>query len=168
MPAWIEPGTLSLCLYCSTLLLNGKAGMRVLSRHLRHGKETVTGIALDEFSDFLCDHPDALLTILMCSLLAGPRCRLVSRAPALLRTAKARATKTLPRVQLLHFPRGSDPVSPRSRSAKSKSAKSKSAESANPLNIQQAQAKPFQSGSICVHPLPANALWIPALLLNKG
>lgn len=169
MPAWIEPGTASLCLYCSTLLLRGRAGVTVLSRHLRQGRETVTGVAMDEFSDFLCDHPDALLTILLCSLIAGPRCRLVARAPALLRTAQSRATKltqlgtdfgtkfgtklgtkTLTRVQLLHFLRGADPAF------------------TGPLDLQQAQAKPDESGAVRLRPLPANALRLPALRRSKG
>lgn len=164
MPAWIEPGTASLCLYCSTLLLRGRVGVRVLSKHLRQGRETVTGVALDEFSDFLCDHPDALLTILLCSLLAGQRCRLVARSPALLRTAQSRATKlgtklgnlstnTLTRVhsvQLLHFLRGADPAF------------------AGPLSLQQAQAKPDEHSAVRLYPLPANALRLPALLRRKG
>jgi hypothetical protein len=60
-PAWVEPGTASLLLYCLALLLRGRAGARVLARSLRRGRDTVADIALDEFGDFLCDHPDALI-----------------------------------------------------------------------------------------------------------
>jgi hypothetical protein len=103
-PAWIEPGTASLCLYCSTLLVRGRAGARILSRHLRHGRETVAEVALDEFSGFLCDHPDLLLTIILVSgsFLIGPdgspRCRLIARTPALIRSSRTitrTATRTL-------------------------------------------------------------------------
>ena len=147
MSAWIEPGTASLCLYCSLLLLRGKPGMRVLSRHLRHGRETVMGVALDEFSDLLCDRPDALLTIILCSLLAGPRCRL-GRAPTLLRCVRCRV-KAARRVQLLHILRRPDPA-------------------AVCLDLQQAQAKPDEHRAVCLHPLPANALRPPALFRCQG
>jgi hypothetical protein len=92
--AWIEPGTASLFLYCSTLLIRGRGGARILSRHLWRAKETVTDVALDEFSDLLCDHPDMFLTILLVSgsFLSGPdgapRCRLVARAPAIVRSTR--------------------------------------------------------------------------------
>ena len=102
--AWIEPGTASLCLYCSTLLIRGRAGARLLSRNFRYERETITDIALDELSEFLCNHPDLLLTILFvsASFLTGPdgtpRCRLIARAPALIRSTRTltrTATKTL-------------------------------------------------------------------------
>ena len=155
-PAWIEPGTLSVCLYCSLLLLRGQAGARVLSRHMRRGGEAVTGVALDEFSDFLCDHPDALLTVLLCSL-TGPRCRLVARAPALLRSARSlksltRATKTLSRPgrdKLLHLLRWTDP-------------------SPAGLALQQAQAKPDEPGAVRVCSLSADSLRVPVLLHGEG
>jgi hypothetical protein len=157
MSAWIEPGTVSLFLYCSTLLLRGRAGTRVLLRHLKHGRDTVTGVALDEFSDFLCDHPDALLTVLFCSFLAGPRCRLVARAPALLRCARspkilARASTTLTRtgrVQLLHFLRWPHTSPTR-------------------LALQQAQANADEPGAFRLHLLPAIRLRIPVLFRRKG
>jgi hypothetical protein len=155
-PAWIEPGTLSVCLYCSSLLLRGQAGTRVLSRHLRRGGEAVTGVALDEFSDFLCDHPDAMLTVLLCSL-AGPRCRLVARAPALLRTTRSlksltRATRTLTRSgrdKLLHLLRGVDP-------------------SPAGIALQQAQAKPDEPGAVRGRTLSAHRLRVPVLLQCEG
>jgi hypothetical protein len=106
-PAWIEPGTLSICLYCSVLLLRGRPGTRLLTRQLRKEIDTVKSVALDEFSDFLCDHPNTLLTVLLVtdSLFrvvgpnGAPRCRLVTRAPTLLRSPKTltRSTRTLVR-----------------------------------------------------------------------
>lgn len=103
-PAWIEPGTASLCLYCTTLLFRGRTGMRTLLRQMRREREAVVDVTIEEFSDFLCDHPILLLTIILVSgsLLTEPfgtpRCRLVSRAPALMhstRTLLRSASKTV-------------------------------------------------------------------------
>lgn len=170
--AWIEPGTASLCLYCSTLLLRGRAGARVLSRNLKRGRETLADIALDEFSDFLCDHPDALLTVLLlsASVLPGPdgapRCRLVARAPALLRSTRtlARSTRTLTRAALrsvsgrfpgsgdqqLHLLQRRDPAP------------------GDGFLLQQAQAEPIEHSSLRLRPLPANPLRLPVLLRRAG
>ena len=92
--AWIEPGTASICLYCSTLLIRGRSGVRMLSRHLKHEKEAVTDVVMDEFSDFICDHSDTFMTILFMSgsLFIGSNgaqfgC-LVTRAPELVQSTK--------------------------------------------------------------------------------
>ena len=66
-PAYMEPGTLSVCLYCAALLFRGRAGSRLLARHLRRDRELLADVAMDEFSDFLCDHTDALLMLLLVS-----------------------------------------------------------------------------------------------------
>lgn len=160
-PAWIEPGTASLCLYCSALLLRGRAGARVLSRRLKRSGETLADVALDEFSDFLCDHPDVLLTVLVLSASAlpgpdgAPRCRLVARAPALTRTL-TRSTRTLTRAvaksgrdQLLHLLQRPDPPPQH-------------------VGLQQAQAEPDQPGGVRLRPVPANALRLPVLLRRAG
>ncbi len=67
-PAWVEPGTVSLFLFCAMLLARGRAGSRLLSRRLRQGKETLADVVADEFSDFLCDHPLLMLLLVSGSL----------------------------------------------------------------------------------------------------
>ena len=97
---WIEPGTASICLYCSTLLIRGRAGARMLSRHLKHDKEAVTDVAVDEFGDFICDHPDILVTLLFVSgsLLTGSNgaelSSIVSRAPELVKSTRTLVRST--------------------------------------------------------------------------
>lgn len=170
--AWIEPGTASLCLYCSTLLLRGWVGARMLSRNLKRGRETLADIALEEFGDFLCDHPDAMLTVMLlsASVLPGPdgapRCRLVARAPALLRSPRTlvRSSRTLTRAafgsvsdrfhrigdEQLHLLQRVDPA-PGIRSV-----------------LQQAQANPDEPGAVRRRPLPANPSRLPVLLRRAG
>jgi hypothetical protein len=102
-PAWLEPGTASLCLYCTTLLLKGRPGMRLLTRTLKSERDTVRDVALEEIGDYICDHPDILLTVLIvsCSFLGGQggtqTCCLFSRTPKIIGLQKrfTRLPKTL-------------------------------------------------------------------------
>jgi len=86
--AWIEPGTVSVCLFCVMLLARGRPGSRLLVRHMKRGSETLTDVTADEFSDFLCDHPDVLLLLLLISaqFSRSHRCSLIARAPELLQS----------------------------------------------------------------------------------
>lgn len=166
--AWIEPGTASLCLYCSTLLLRGRAGARVLSRNLKRERETLADIALDEFSDFLYDHPDALLTVLLlsASVIPGPdgapRCRLVARAPALLRSTRtlARSTRAAFRSVSGRFPGSGD--------QQLHLLQRRYPAPGDGFLLQQAQAEPIEHRSLRHHPLPANPLRLPVLLRRAG
>ena len=171
--AWIEPGTASLFLYCSTLLLRGRTGARVLARHLRRGRETLADVALDEFSDFMCDHPDVLLTVLLLStsVLPGqdgaPRCRLVARAPSLLRSTRSlsRSTRTLARATVKN-------LVTRIPSARSRDQLLHLLQRPRPgpgaPHLQQAQAEPHQPVSICLCSLPAHPPRLPVLLRRAG
>lgn len=174
-PAWIEPGTASLCLYCSALLIRGRAGARILSRHLRHGRETLADVALDEFSDFMCDHPDALLTVLLLStsVLPGPdgapRCRLVARAPALLRSTRTltRSTRTLTRAAVKGFVAGVPGLGSRPGDQLLHLLQRPHSHPGHP-HLQQAQADPHQLISVRLRPLPADPLRLPVLLRRAG
>jgi hypothetical protein len=59
--AWLEPSTASVIFYFSCSLLNGQGGIRLLKRRLRKAREWGKDIVTDEFSEFLCDHPELLL-----------------------------------------------------------------------------------------------------------
>lgn len=63
--AWLEPSTASVCLYLSCSLLNGHGGIRLLKRRLRKARDWVRDVLTDEFSEFLCDHPELLLLTLL-------------------------------------------------------------------------------------------------------
>lgn len=63
--AWLEPTTASVCLYFSCSLLNGQGGIRLLKRRLRKARDWGRDVATDEFSEFLCDHPELLLLTLL-------------------------------------------------------------------------------------------------------
>ena len=68
--AWLEPSTASVIFYFSCSLLNGHGGVRLLKRRLRKAREWGRDVLTDEFSEFLCDHPELLiLTILTTSTL---------------------------------------------------------------------------------------------------
>ena len=63
--AWLEPSTVSVCLYFSCSLLNGQGGIRLLKRRLKKARDWGKDILTDEFSEFLCDHPELLLLTLL-------------------------------------------------------------------------------------------------------
>lgn len=63
--AWLEPSTASICLYFSCSLLNGRGGIRLLKRRLRKARDWGRDVLTDEFSEFLCDHPELLLLTLL-------------------------------------------------------------------------------------------------------
>lgn len=63
--AWLEPSTASVIFYFSCSLLNGKGGIRLLKRRLRKAREWGKDILTDEFSEFLCDHPELLFITLL-------------------------------------------------------------------------------------------------------
>jgi hypothetical protein len=63
--AWLEPGTVSVGLYFSCSLLNGRGGIRLLKRRLKKARDWGRDILTDEFSEFLCDHPELLLLTLL-------------------------------------------------------------------------------------------------------
>jgi hypothetical protein len=62
--AWLEPSTASVCIYFSCSLLSGQSGIRLLKRRLRKAREWGREILTDEFSEFLCDHPNFFLLTL--------------------------------------------------------------------------------------------------------
>jgi hypothetical protein len=63
--AWLEPSTASVIFYFSCSLLNGHGGVRLLKRRLRKAREWGKDVLSDEFSEFLCDHPELLLITLL-------------------------------------------------------------------------------------------------------
>jgi hypothetical protein len=63
--AWLEPSTVSVGLYFSCSLLNGHGGVRLLKRRLRKARDWGRDVLADEFSEFLCDHPELLLLTLL-------------------------------------------------------------------------------------------------------
>ena len=63
--AWLEPSTVSVCLYFSCSLLNGQGGVRLIKRRLRKARDWGRDIITDELSEFLCDHPELLLFTLL-------------------------------------------------------------------------------------------------------
>jgi hypothetical protein len=63
--AWLEPPTLSVCLYFSCTLLKGQAGVRLSKRRLRNAREWATDVIADEVSEFLYDHPELALIVIL-------------------------------------------------------------------------------------------------------
>ena len=63
--AWLEPSTLSVGIYFTCYLLNGRGGARLLKQRFRKARDWGKDILLDEFSEFLCDHPELLLLTLL-------------------------------------------------------------------------------------------------------
>ena len=169
--AWLEPGTVSLLLYSATLLIRGRAGSRLLVRHLRRDKETLADVATDELSDFLCDHSYVLMTLVLVSsslascpshriniLGAGTGCGLVARAPApLLLRAIRRGSRTLVRAV------GSAKCSACSSGTTNLHLLWRQNLKHRGL-LQAAQAKPDEPGSVRHAALPGHTLRLPILL----
>ena len=63
--SWLEPSTAAVCFYFSCSLLNGNGGIRLLKRRLRKARDLTSRVLTDEFSEFLCDHPELLLLTLL-------------------------------------------------------------------------------------------------------
>ena len=167
--AYIEPGTLSVCLYCAALLFRGRAGSRLLARHLRRDREVLADVAMDELSNFLCDHTDALLMLLLVSgSFWGPSH--LSHLPEIRRCGLVRAvrrgSRTLSRsidtIHTVHTVRQISSWEPKSPKLLHLLRRAYPAQPGD--GLLQAKAYPQQPEPLRRPPLPADPLRVPVLL----